>query len=358
MGRAGSSGGGRSSSGGGSRSSGGRSGGRGSPSRNSSSGFSSSSSSSRSRSSSSFGSSGGGFSTPRFSPPPRPMYYNSRPNYTSINIGGRGGYSSGGNVYHTTRNYNSSRTGSTVLRVFIGIALVFLMLLVFSALFSLNSDSNITRSTIVREPLAASALIETDYYTDELGWISSSTKLKTGMKNFKDLTGVQPYLYITDNINGKSHPTDSEIDAWANAMYDQLFRDEAHIFVLFLENNDSYKTWYVCGSQAKTVIDDEAADILLDYIDRYYYDSMDDDAYFAKSFDSAAKRIMKVEKSPWPGIVFTFAVALLLIILFRIWKARTAQKNLEAEQMQRILETPVEQISSDSDPLSKKYDEI
>ena len=46
-----------------------------------------------------------------------------------------------------------------------------------------------------------------------------------------------------------------------------------------------------------TVIDMEAGDILLDYIDRYYYDSSLSEDNFQPAFDKASERIMTVTKS-------------------------------------------------------------
>ena len=168
---------------------------------------------------------------------------------------------------------------------------------------------------------------------------------------------MQPFLYITDNINGNHTPDSQQLDNWARQKYNELFRDEAHMLVVFLEYDGRYSTWYVCGTQAKTVIDQEAADILLDYIDLHYYDDMDEDEYFSLCFDKAAKRIMTGPQSPWLPVIF-LGLIVLSIIIFRFWKARVRQKNLETEQAERILNTPIEQIDLSSDPLSEKYDNM
>ena len=72
---------------------------------------------------------------------------------------------------------------------------------------ALPSSGDITRSTVKREPLDKAYVNETGYYTDELGWIRSSSTLEKGMKDFYQETGVQPYLYITDTVNGTTSPT-------------------------------------------------------------------------------------------------------------------------------------------------------
>lgn len=319
MGRGGrSGGGGRSSGGGGSRSSGGRSSG------SHRSGYSGSS---RSRS-------GGGSS---FRPFGGSHYGGHRRTfYGHSNYGGR--------PYHS---------GCSTLIAALAVILI-AGVIIMSAL--VNSASGITKSTIQREALPKGSVIETDYYTDELGWIASSTKLTTGMKSFYNSTGVQPYLFITDTVNGARYPTDSDMDAYASELYDKLIKDEAHLLVLFWENNDSYKTWYVAGKQAKTVIDTEAADILLDYIDRYYYSDLNEDEFFSKAFNDAGKRIMTVTASPWIPVVFVVAAFGIILVLSRWWKNIKKQKNLEAEQTARILNTPLDMIGSGDTGLEDKYE--
>lgn len=228
-----------------------------------------------------------------------------------------------------------------------------------TGLFNNNSGSEITKSTIVREALPAGSVNETAYYTDELGWIGNPTQLLSGLKNFYQKTGVQPYLYITDTVNGSHTPTDKDLGEFAGGLYDELFTDEAHILLVFFEYGGGYKDWYICGVQAKTVIDQEAADILLDYIDRYYYDnSLSEEAFFSKSFSDAADRIMTVTRSPWITVIVVLGVVILIAILFAWWLYAKKQKNLEAKQTEEMLKTPLETFGDQElEDLTKKYDE-
>ena len=230
---------------------------------------------------------------------------------------------------------------------------------IFSGLGSGGSTSNtdITNSTVQREALPSGSVNETDYYTDELGWISNETQLVTGLEHFYQETGVQPYLYLTDTVNSSHSPSTSELDEFANALYDELFTDEAHLLFVFFEYNGMYMDRYVCGTQAKTVIDTEAADILLDYVDRYYYyDSLSDEEFFSKSFSDAADRIMSVTRSPWITVLIVFGIIVVLIILFLWWRNAKKQKNLEAKQREEILNTPLEKFGdSEVEALTEKY---
>lgn len=219
------------------------------------------------------------------------------------------------------------------------------------------SSVSITPSTVAREPLSAGAVITTDYYTDELGWIRSGTQLQKGMKAFYKETGIQPYLYITDTVNGTQLPNSSDMEIYAAQLYDELFEDEGHFLLLFHEYNPSeYNMWYTAGAQAKTVMDNEACDILMDYVDKYYYSDLGEDEMFSRAFDEAADRIMTVTKSPIPGIIVAMCVVIGLFIAFSWWKKAKAQKNLEAEQTERLLNADLHTFGSSDSSTSSLED--
>lgn len=323
MGRAGGGGGGRSSGGGGGRASGGRIGG----------------SSGRAGGGSNFGGS----------------------NFGGNNFGGGnfGGFNNGHHhhhyrpvpIYTTPRVY---RTGnSTTYSPFSGIATIIVVAVIILMTVLLvnvadggSSSNSITVSTVARQPLPSGSVNETAYYTDTLNWIDSSSTLEAGMRAFYQKTGVQPYLYITDTINGKHQPTESDFDIFANQLYDQLFTDEAHLLLLFHEYNGVYSTWYMAGTQAKSVIDKEASNILLDYVDRYYYTNMSEAEMFGTAFSDTAERIMKVTRPSWylPTIIIGSGIvlAVILVIAFKWWKKHKEQQNLEAKQTQELLDTPLD----------------
>ncbi|MDW7677051.1 MAG: TPM domain-containing protein [Bacillota bacterium] len=246
------------------------------------------------------------------------------------------------------------------------IVIAIIAVIIMSGMFSMfsgpvnsGSSSQITTSTIRREALPPGSVNETSYFTDELGWISNPTQLTAGLRNFYQQTGVQPHLYITDTVYGSHSPSTAELDDFANELYDALFTDEAHLLLVFFEYNESYMTRYVAGTQAKTVIDSEAADILLDYIDRYYYDeSLTDEVYFSTAFNDAADRIMNVERSPWIAVFVVIGLAALALILFVWWRNVKKQKNLEAQQREEMLKTPLEKYGDlEMEKLEKRYED-
>lgn len=237
-----------------------------------------------------------------------------------------------------------------VVIVFIGLAIYFT---------GMGSTNHVIPSTIEREPLPAGSVNETDYYTDELDWIGNQTTMNKGLRHFYNETGVQPYVYITDNIAGELEPAMSDVKVFANDLYDELFTDEAHLLLLFFENEEGYMTYYVTGSQARSVIDVEAGDILLDYIDRYYYqEGLTDAEYFSLSFQDAADRMMEVTRSPWIDVVMGIVVVLLILILFIWWKRKQQQNNLEAKQTEDILNKPLDTFGdTKAEEIAQKYEE-
>lgn len=327
MGRGGG-GGGRSSGGGGSRGSGGRIGG----------------SSHR-----------GGFGSrpdpgPSFRPSFRPYY--SRPSF----------YPRHWRSHRTVVVDNRLRTvGDQIVSVLVALVVCIVLAGMLFRTFApgLGMSNSITPSTIEREPLPAGSVIETEYFTDNLGWIDSGSKLESGMKHFYKETGVQPYLYITDSIEGSTTATSSNMEVYANKLYDELFDDEAHVLVLFHEYNSSgkYSTWYVAGKQAKTVVDSEGADILLDYIASYYYSDYTEDEMFSKAFSDAADRMMTVTKSPWPKVIIAVVVLAGVVIAFMWWRAAQKRKAEEAAETERILNSDLGSLGGDSSlsDLEDKY---
>ena len=220
-----------------------------------------------------------------------------------------------------------------------------------------GSSGSIAKSTVEREALPASACQETSYYTDEENWFSRPSNLESGLKYFYKKTGVQPYVYVV----GSSHGTTVQaLQAFADEQYDVLFSDEAHYLMVFYDNGLGGYNWaYSVGTQAKSVMDNEANEILADYVDRYYYDNtITDEEFFSLSFEKTADRIMTVTKSPAAYIMPVVCVVAVLLIAFFWWKAAVKARQKKAEQTAQILGTPVEEMGDpDLEDLEHKYDD-
>lgn len=177
------------------------------------------------------------------------------------------------------------------------ILLVLGLLIVLSSVVSLAfscAGTKIDGTPIVeRAPLAATAVVETGYYTDEDGdWVHSPSKLENGLREFYRQTGVQPYVYILPN--GTTTST-QELGTFAEQRYDELFSDEGHFLLVFCDDGDGgFNCGYAVGSQARSVMDDAAIDVLADNLDKNYRNySLDEEEIFSKAFADTAETIMK-----------------------------------------------------------------
>ena len=269
-------------------------------------------------------------------------------NRTIIVNNGWGGYRGGG--------YRGGSGGTTLLAV---VMVIFLLIIVFSFVsIAINGSgsSSITPSTVERTPLPAGLVNETGYYTDELGWIVDSGALTKGMKSFYQETGIQPYLYITDSVDGSHDISIQALSDYSAKLYDQMFTDEAHFLVVFCEYDQEYNVGYTIGAQAKSVLDDEAMGIFRDYMDRYYYEDISEEEFFSRTFADTGERIMTVTKSPWPTVLLVFGLVLLVAVLFFWWKKHKEQEALKDKHTEEMLKTPIETFGdTEAEELAKKY---
>lgn len=216
---------------------------------------------------------------------------------------------------------------------------------------------NIQQSTVERSKLDSSLCTKVDtWYQDDINWIHDEKTLLKGLKTFYDKTGVQPYLWITDNINGKAKPNTSDFETALKSKYSELFKDEGHVIVCFMESSPSvYATYYWAGSAAKGVIDDEAGEILLDVIDSKYTSDLSDEEMFSKSFSDAATRMMKVGRTTKQYIILAVAVVAglgIIVGFIFLLKAKRKSDAEEAEERERILNTDIDEMS---DSVLNKY---
>lgn len=117
------------------------------------------------------------------------------------------------------------------------------------------------------------------------------------------------------------------------------------------------KAFYICGKQTEVVMDENAKSILESSYDYYYNGdaSISVEEMLAKIFTRAGKEIMKGPiRIRYVVIIIVSVVGAIVVIslLFKWWKARKAQKNKEAEDLERILSKPLETFGkSDVDDL-------
>ena len=270
---------------------------------------------------------------------------------TTVIINNREKNQGGGGSSNNNNNNNNQNNGGTKSGCLTVILFVVMALCLLSIAFTVVGNAG--ASDIERVPLAG-GVIETDYYTDELGWIDNKSVMEDGLRHFYKKTGVQPYVYITDDIGSG---TDSEIMTFAEEKYEQLFRDNGHLLLVFYENNDYYRTYCVVGTLAESVMDDEARTILLNQLDDNYYDSsLDDNEYFGNSFEEAADRIMRKpgegDSIMVPSVIFIIALGIYLVM------KKKEKDEREKKELEELLDTPLETFGdTEAEELAKKYED-
>ncbi|MCD8329552.1 MAG: hypothetical protein LUC27_02525, partial [Lachnospiraceae bacterium] len=241
---------------------------------------------------------------------------------------------------------------------------VIMVIVVIALLFSAARARSAAANTVTREKLGADACVSTDQVLDdELGWITNTGIVEDAIDYFYDKTGVQTYLLICDNLGGQGGDiTDDEAEEYLETLYDSLFSDEGHMIFVFMEYETSrYVTFLYTGVSADSVIDSDARGIFLDNADYYYTDmSLSDEEYFAKIFTASADTIMEDAagnaRSATLYVVLSVVILIVMVaglILFKV----AEQKRLEAEEMRRILNTPVgsTENSPEEEDLIHKY---
>ncbi len=184
-----------------------------------------------------------------------------------------------------------------------------------------------------------------DYISDETGWLDYKSIVSSGLKDFYEQTGILPYVYITDSINGSASTDRTELKAFAKSLYSELFTDQVHLLFVYVYTANSYMYCYECGTLAAGVFDEEAGIILQDYIDKYQTDSsLSNSQFLGRVFTSTADRIMIKTISPLAAcIVFMILAAIFAFLIIRQQKKYKAA--LEELKTKEILQIPLEKFS-------------
>ena len=233
------------------------------------------------------------------------------------------------------------------------------------------NDSSLMQSTRRRTKMnTAHTTYNDNWYTDELGWFERGGRtLINGLESFYNKTGVQPYVYLYAEDGSHIYQKPDLMEKVANELYNEIFgADEGHLlFVYFACPGDSPDVMdgdyiFICGNQTTVVMDEEAKQILNSRF-LYHYDntSLSVDELFAKTFKDAGKSIMAGPihmRYVVIIVVAIIAVVVVVALLFKWWKAKKAQKNKEAEDLEKILNTPLETFGNkEVDDLKDKYEE-
>ena len=210
------------------------------------------------------------------------------------------------------------------------------------------------RSTKVREKLDG-VVTKSDWYEDQVGWVSSEKVLIEGLEDFYKETGAQPYVllikYSDDFWNG-SNLNIEEADKYLNDIYDKKFEDEGHfIFAYFQCANDSKQEMegefrYLSGDSVDTIMDNEAIDIFWGYFKANYYNtSLTLEEMISNTFTKTANNIMQNpnEGSNLPMVLSIILISILLIVVIvALVNKNKKNKSETAEKVEKPVDIIVE----------------
>ena len=265
-------------------------------------------------------------------PPPRRRYYYS---------GGRRYYSGGGG-------------GCASILAYI---VVFMIVMVF--LFSASTMGGKTSNVkLNREKYNGSVDSSQGYYEDTCveKFIdrTNETILISGFKEFYNKTGVFPFLYVIENTPSKSEY--EGYDTYQDKIYEELFESEGNFLIVYIAEEDDY--YFAAGYDTGEIIDETSLDVICDKVNGYWYTG-DLAKAFGNGLEDAAKNIMAKSNGRVIGIVAVVAVAIIILVamLIKWWNKKKAQDNKEQEDLEKILNTPLETFGSDINDLAQKYDQ-
>ncbi len=123
--------------------------------------------------------------------------------------------------------------------------------------------------------------------------------LVSALKEFYSLTGVQPYIIFTNDLNGDTSPDYDTANTYLYDRYIELFgEDEGHFILLYTEDeNRYYNLWYICGYDAEEIMDADACNILLDSTEEQLSYGGDYAKIFSTAFLESVEDIMHREES-------------------------------------------------------------
>lgn len=203
------------------------------------------------------------------------------------------------------------------------------------------SASRVPASSSGREPIATGVAFDNDCIIDELGWFDDVGKASRKLKNFYDVTGIQPFVYL--RAYDQSLTTDEEKTRFAEDWYAANIENEStFLFVYFAEENQDEDVGYMAyvnGKQVTSVMDAEAVNIFWSYVDNNWYTDKSTDQMFADIFDSTARRIMTktataadvLVKVSTVALVGTFIAGAALFLVIR--RAHERERNEETERI-------------------------
>ncbi len=269
-----------------------------------------------------------------------------------------GGY--GGNHHHhyhygPRRSYRSSGSGCAG-----AFAYLIIFAIIIIAMSSSFGGSKSSSQKLNRDKYNGGVDSSQGYYIDNSDASAgkfidkkNEATLISGFKEFYSKTGVFPFLYIVENTPSKSEY--KGYDTYQDMLYETLFDSEGNFLILYVAEEDDY--YFAAGYDTGEIIDEVSLNVICDKVNGYWYTG-DLAKAFGNGLEDASKDIMAKSNGRVIGVTLIVAAAVIIIVCIMVnwWKKKKAQENLEQENLEKILDKPLETFGSDIDDLAKKYE--
>ena len=248
----------------------------------------------------------------------------------------------------------SSGAATIVLVVFF----IFLLLMMMSLFGCSSGPTNDYNREKFNNPIAYDA----DCIVDELGFFVNPEETGERLKTFYNLTGVQPYIVISETVPGVN--TDAQLEQYAQKYYEANIDNQNTFLYMYMGDadyteDDAPGAMVVYrGNNIKSVMDDAAVNIFWDYMDQEWRSDLETDDLFVKVYDQTAKRIMTkstTSKDIWLWVVIIVGVVLLGLLGLYYVKLKHKREREKAAETKAILETPLATADPNDDDLLKRY---
>ncbi len=264
------------------------------------------------------------------------------------------------NGYPQNQYPQQKRRSSGAATVILVIVFMFLLLMIMG-LFGCSSSQEPTND-YNREKFNNPIAYNADCIVDELGFFVDPEETGERLKTFYDLTGVQPYIVISETVPGVY--TDAQLEQYAKNYYKNNIDNQNTFLYMYMgdsnfSEDDAPGDMVVYrGNNIKSVMDDAAVNIFWDYMDQEWRSDLETDDLFVKVYDQTAKRIMTkstTTKDIWLWVVIIAGVVILCLLGLYYVKLKHKREKEKAAETKAILETPLATDDPNDDDLLKRY---
>jgi hypothetical protein len=153
-------------------------------------------------------------------------------------------------------------------------------------------ETDIPSSAQTRVKLEGSPYL-TDNVRDFAGWELDAATVSNGIKYFYDKTGVVPILYFKEYDNALA--ADRQKQEWAEDYFDEYIDDPfVFLYVYFNDRDDDGEGYMglVNWLEAEKIMDEEATEIFWAILEKYWWQDIENEDVFIKTFRELADKIM------------------------------------------------------------------